>query len=180
VPPPRVATEVRLMLVSARTVPRRHRGRSARLRSAEAGRRRHRSESRSGGPSGGLLGHPQRGSCGRRLLGLRHRDGWQELLSGTMLTCPEPGTARWLGQRVPLGGCLGASDPGAGADRERGRRTVGRHRPGRVPGLAADCLGAAIWSRSLGSISSTATGAVPTGRSSSRRPGPTRPTDRRQ
>lgn len=50
------------MLVSARTVPRRHRGRSARLRSA-----------------------------------------------------------------------------GVGADRECGRGTVGRHRPGRVPGLGADC-----------------------------------------
>jgi anaerobic selenocysteine-containing dehydrogenase len=57
-----------------------------------------------------------------------------------------------LQRRVPLRGCPGASDAGAGADRERGRRAVGRHRPCRVPGLAG------CWA-----------GTVPTGRSGSRR-----------
>jgi hypothetical protein len=59
-----------------------------------AGRRRHRNASLSGDPPGGLLGHPQRGSRGRQLLGLRHRDGWHELLSGATLTCAEPACSR--------------------------------------------------------------------------------------
>jgi putative transposase len=55
------------------------------------------------------------------------------------LPAPRPGreVLSKLRRRVPLGGCPGAGDASAGADRERIRRTVGRHRPRRVPGLAA-------------------------------------------
>jgi hypothetical protein len=56
-----------------------------------AGRRRHRNASLSGDPPGGLLGHPQRGSRGRQLLGLRHRDGWKEPMSGATLTLSRAG-----------------------------------------------------------------------------------------
>jgi hypothetical protein len=95
------------MLVSARAMSRDGtEGRSTQLRSDEGGRRWHHNESLSGDPPGALLGHPQRGSRGRQLLGIRHRDGWQELLSGTTLTVSRPGSVRGLETSVTTGAAV--------------------------------------------------------------------------
>jgi len=92
---PRVAAEARLMLVSPRACRDGAEAAAPSCGPPGAGRRRHRCERLSGDPPGGLLGHPQRGCRGRQLLGLRHRDGWQELLSGTTS----------MVSRARLGGC---------------------------------------------------------------------------
>jgi hypothetical protein len=91
---PGFATEARLML-AARGVATAVRAAAPSCGPPRAGRRRRRNASLSGDPPGGLLGHPWRGSRGRQLLGLRHRDGWQEVLSGTTLTVSE--SVRGLG-----------------------------------------------------------------------------------
>jgi hypothetical protein len=83
VTPPRVASQARLMLVSLRACRDGTEAAAPSCGPPGAGRRRHHNASPSGDPSDGLLGRHQCGSGGCRLLGLRHRDGWQELLSGT-------------------------------------------------------------------------------------------------